>query len=136
MESSNFRCAILRQSICESYDRLAEEYARRIYDELRNKPLDRKLLECFASSVKGNGELCDIGCGPGHVSRYLFKKGVNIFGLDLSPRMEEIARKLNPSISFREGNMMALNLADARLAGIVSFYAICSISKIPRNSLP
>jgi hypothetical protein len=31
----------IAQAIRDSYDRVAEEYARRIYTELQSKPLDR-----------------------------------------------------------------------------------------------
>jgi len=120
-------------SIRESYDRLAEEYARRIADELQHKPLDRELLDRFARETKGDGDVCDMGCGPGHVARYLRDAGAAVFGLDLSPRMLQQARKLNPDILFREGNMLSLDLADGTLAGIAAFYAIVNI---PRQSLP
>lgn len=119
--------------IRESYDRLAEEYARRISDELQHKPLDRQLLNRFAKQTKGQGEVCDMGCGPGHVARYLRDAGASVFGLDLSPGMVEQARKLNPDIPFRKGNMLSLDLADATLAGIAAFYAIVNI---PKHSLP
>ena len=119
-------------SIRESYDRLAEEYARRIADELQHKPLDRELLDRFARETKGDGDVCDMGCGPGHVARYLRDAGAAVFGLDLSPRMLQQARKLNPDIPFREGNMMSLDLADGTLAGIAAFYAIVNI---PTRSL-
>jgi ubiquinone/menaquinone biosynthesis C-methylase UbiE len=120
-------------SIRESYDRLAEEYARRIADELQHKPLDRELLDRFAQQTTGRGEVCDMGCGPGHVARYLRDAGASVFGLDLSPGMLEQARKLNPDISFREGNMLALDIPDRALAGIAAFYAIVNI---PKLSLP
>ena len=120
-------------SIRESYDRLAEEYARRLFDELRHKPLDRQLLDRFARQTKGDGDVCDMGCGPGHVARYLRDAGASVFGLDLSPGMLEQARKLSPDIPFREGNMMSLDIADGTLAGIAAFYAIVNI---PRQSLP
>jgi SAM-dependent methyltransferase len=120
-------------SIRESYDRLAEEYARRIFDELQHKPLDRELLDRFANETKGRGEVCDMGCGPGQVARYLRHAGVSVFGLDLSPGMVEQARKLNPDIPFREGNMMSLDIANGTLAGVAAFYAIVNI---PRQSLP
>jgi len=120
------------QSIRESYDRVAEEYARRLFGELAQKPLDRELLNRFAARTIGHGEVCDIGCGPGQVARYLRDAGTTVFGLDLSPRMLEQARQLNPDICFREGNMMALDLPDGRLAGITAFYAIVNI---PRESL-
>ncbi|HSY99607.1 MAG TPA: class I SAM-dependent methyltransferase [Terriglobales bacterium] len=120
-------------SIRQSYDRLAEEYTRRIADELRHKPLDRELLDRFAKQTKGRGEVCDMGCGPGHVARYLRDAGASVFGLDLSPVMLEQARKLNPDIPFREGNMLALDIPDGSLAGIAAFYAIVNI---PKPSLP
>jgi SAM-dependent methyltransferase len=120
-------------SIRESYDRVAEEYARRIADELRHKPLDRELLNRFAKQTAGQSEVCDMGCGPGHVARYLRDAGASVFGLDLSPGMLEQARKLNPDIPFREGNMMSLDIPDGTLAGVAAFYAIVNI---PRKSLP
>jgi len=123
----------IRHSIRESYDRIAGEYARRIFDELEHKPLDRELLNRFAAQTAGRGQVCDMACGPGQVARYLHHLGVNVFGLDLSPRMLEQARRLNPSIVFREGDMMALEIADRALAGIVAFYAIVNI---PKQSLP
>jgi Methylase involved in ubiquinone/menaquinone biosynthesis len=123
----------ITQSIRESYDRLADEYALRIFDELQHKPLDRELLCRFSAEVAGRGEVCDMGCGPGHVARYLRDAGTAVFGLDLSPKMLEQARQLNPDISFREGNMMALGLEDSTLAGIAAFYAIVNI---PTESLP
>ncbi len=121
------------RSIRESYDRLADEYARRIYNELQHKPLDRELLNRFAAEVAGRGEVCDMGCGPGQVARYLRDAGARVFGLDLSPGMIEQARQLNPDISFREGNMLTLDLEDASMAGIAAFYAIVNI---PKESLP
>jgi ubiquinone/menaquinone biosynthesis C-methylase UbiE len=123
----------ITQSIRESYDRVADEYARRIFNELQHKPLDRELLNRFAAEVVGGGEVCDMGCGPGHVARYLRDAGTTVFGLDLSPRMLEQARQFNPDLSFREGNMMALDLQDGTLAGIAAFYAIVNI---PQESLP
>jgi SAM-dependent methyltransferase len=123
----------ITKPIRESYDRLAEEYARRIFDELRHKPLDRELLDRFAKQTRGRGDVCDMGCGPGHVARYLCDAGASVFGLDLSSGMLEQARKLNPDIPFREGNMMSLDIPDGTLAGVAAFYAIVNM---PKQSLP
>ena len=75
------------RSIRQSYDELADEYTRRISGELQYKPLDRELLDRFAAQVRGRGEVCDMGCGPGHVARCLRDTGTPVFGLDLSPKM-------------------------------------------------
>ena len=119
-------------AIRESYDRLSDEYARRLFHELEQKPFDRKWLTRFAEVV-GDGLVCDIGCGPGHVGRFLHDMGVNVFGLDLSPRMLDQARRLNPGMTFREGNLFELDLDNGALDGIVAFYAIVNF---PPQSLP
>lgn len=107
-----------------SYDRLADEYVRRIYNELKDKPLDRELLDRFAARLRLVGPVCDLGCGPGHVARYLHDRGVDICGIDLSAELLERARELNPGIEFRQGNMFALDVPDATWAGIAAFYSI------------
>ena len=111
------------------YDRVADEYVRRIYDELRHKPLDRQLLDRFAESLQGDGAVCDIGTGPGHVARYLHDRGGKVCGIDLSAAMVERARSLNPGIEFRQGNMFALDIADETFAGITGFYALVNIPR-------
>jgi SAM-dependent methyltransferase len=111
------------------YDAIADEYARRIYDELRHKPLDRELLDRFAESVKHRGMACDLGCGPGQVARYLQGRGIQVCGVDLSGRMLQRARQLNPGIDFHLGDMRALPFADNTWAGIAAFYAIVNLSK-------
>jgi SAM-dependent methyltransferase len=123
----------LRESIRESYNRLAEQYAARLFKELANKPLDRELLDRFASQTHQRGKVCDMGCGPGQIARYLRDAGADVFGLDLSPQMLEQARKLNPDVPFYQGDMTALNLEGGSLAGIAAFYAIVNL---PERTLP
>lgn len=117
------------ESTRTSYDRVAPEYTRLISDELKDKPLDRELLDRFAARVAGKGRVCDLGCGPGQVARYLHERGADAFGVDLSPGMLEQARRISPSIEFRQGNMRALDLPDGALAGIAAFYSIIHIPR-------
>ncbi|HTX75246.1 MAG TPA: methyltransferase domain-containing protein [Terracidiphilus sp.] len=112
--------------IRSSYDRVADAYAAAIFDELEHKPFDRDVLMRFVRETMG-GTVCDMGCGPGQVARFLDEAGADAFGLDLSPGMVAEARRLNPSLEFREGNMLALPLEDASLTGIAAFYAIVNL---------
>lgn len=123
------------------YDLVADEYAQRIFDELRHKPLDRELLDRLAERVRNcagspdrarAGVVCDMGCGPGHVARYLHERGVPVVGVDLAPRMVLLARRLNPEITFSQGNMLELDVAEAAWAGIAACY---SIIHIPRSDV-
>jgi SAM-dependent methyltransferase len=110
--------------IRESYDSAARAYAEHLASELDHKPLDRHLLNRFSEGTAGGGLVADLGCGPGHVTRYLHDHGVRVVGIDLSPAMVQVAKNLNPSLEFRIGDMKQLDIPDASLAGIVAFYSI------------
>jgi hypothetical protein len=109
-------------TIADSYDAAARGYADALADELDHKPLDRELLDRFAERARGT--IADLGCGPGHVARYLHGRGATAIGIDLSPAMIEIARSLHPQLAFRVGDMTALDEPDAGFAGAVLFYSI------------
>jgi len=112
----------------DSYDSAAEAYAEHLTTELDHKPLDRHLLNRFAEETRGRGLVVDLGCGPGHVARYLQNQGVTVLGIDLSPEMIRVAADLYSGIEYRVGDMTRLDLSDASLAGIVAFYSIVHFS--------
>jgi SAM-dependent methyltransferase len=118
-----------------SYDRVTPEYAARFFDELAHKPLDRALLDCFAEQVPRSGPVADVGCGPGQIGRYLLGRGLRVVGVDLSPAMVALAAQLTPEIPFRQGNMLALDVADGAWAGIVAFYSVIHLppAELPRG---
>jgi ubiquinone/menaquinone biosynthesis C-methylase UbiE len=111
--------------IREAYDAVADAYAERFADELSHKPLDRALLGAFVEQLPSRGGLiADVGCGPGHVARYLKSLGVRTMGIDLSPAMVEIARRSDPTIEFKVASMLSLHAGDGEWDGIVAFYSI------------
>jgi SAM-dependent methyltransferase len=111
----------------ESYDRVAEEYARRIVGELDHKPLDRALLATLVETAPP-GPIADLGCGPGHVASHMHRLGRQVIGVDLSPAMIEAARRLSPGPEYRVGNLLALDFADASLGGAVAYYSIIHLT--------
>jgi len=110
-------------STAAGYDLVAAEYARRIYGELEAKPFDRAFLDRLAKAIPA-GEILDLGCGPGHVGKYLRERGIPGRGLDISHEMVRVARELNPTIEFRQGDMRALPFPDRFFAGVAAFYSI------------
>jgi len=112
------------KSIRASYDSVASAYVKHVSAELAQKPLDRHLLNRFAEEIRDRGTVGDLGCGPGHVARYLHDQGVQMLGLDLSPEMVRWEMQLNPGMTFRVGDIRALDLADSSLTGIVAFYSV------------
>jgi len=123
----------MSEELRNSYDRVAENYAEHFRDELEKKPFDRKMLDWLAEKVGGLGVICDMGCGPGQIARYLRDRGAKVCGIDVSPEMVRQAQRLHPDIAFQQGDMFALaNIAENSYGGIAAFYAIVNI---PRSSV-
>ena len=123
----------MSEEVQSGYDRVAENYAEQFRDEMDRKPFDRKMLDWLAEKVGDLGVICDMGCGPGQIARYLNAHGVKVCGVDLSPEMVRRAQSLNPQIPFQQGDMFALaDVADNSYGGIAAFY---SIVHLPRPSV-
>ena len=118
-----------------SYDAVAADYAERFRDELAAKPLDRAMLAGFAELVRaaGAGPVADVGCGTGRVTAHLNGLGLSVFGVDLSPQMIAVARRAHPALRFEVGSMLALDLPDGGLGGVLAWY---STIHIPQMRLP
>lgn len=123
------------QNTRASYDAIADEYATRFRGELAAKPLERALLVAFAELVRdnGGGPLADVGCGTGRVTGFLHGLGADVFGIDLSPGMLAAARRDHPELRFEEGSMLALDLPDGGLGGLLAWY---STIHVPDGQLP
>ena len=109
-----------------SYNAAAAGYTALFLGELAARPLDRALLSGFAELVRAAGaaQIADIGCGPGSVTAHLNQVGASAFGIDLSPHMVACARQAYPRLRFEVGSMLALDLPDRCLGGIVAWYSI------------
>jgi SAM-dependent methyltransferase len=116
-----------------SYDTVAESYAEYVRDALAGAPLVSAALGIFAESVRGEGPVADIGCGPGHVTGHLRALGVDAFGVDVSAAMIDVARREHPGSAFAVGSMTALGVADESLAGLLAFW---SLIHIPDDAIP
>lgn len=111
-----------QKTIKNAYNIAAKKYADMCFYELYDKPLDKKLYDLFFERVVNKGVVLEIGCGPGEISNYLKMKGLDIIGLDISDKMIEIAKQLNPFIDFRIGDVFNLQFKDNSVAGIVAPY--------------
>lgn len=115
----------IQQNIIDCYNLTAKQYAKQYADELRNKHLDRLLLQSFAAENKHQGKTIDLGCGPGQTTKFLYDNGQqNILGTDLSPEMIATARNMYPGIEFDTADMLNLEYAHESFGSTVAFYSI------------
>ncbi|MFJ1961858.1 class I SAM-dependent DNA methyltransferase [Streptomyces massasporeus] len=112
-------------AVRESYDTVAADYAASVVAPAELDPLSRAMLAAFAELVQtaGRGPVADVGCGPGKVTAHLADLGLSAFGIDVSPRMIELARDAYPHLRFAVGSMTALDIDDHDLGGILAYYS-------------
>lgn len=115
-----------------SYDRVADAYVGLEVGRLEGQPWLRAVLDAFAEDVAGLGPVLDVGCGPGHVSAHLAARGLDVRGVDLSPRMVEHARRLHPALRFDVASATDLDLAPGTWGGLLGWW---SLFNLPRSVL-
>jgi SAM-dependent methyltransferase len=114
---------MLSNDIRGSYDVAAADYAKVLADDLAGNPYDRSMLDLFAELVV-RGRVGDLGCGPGRITTYLAGRGLDAFGIDLSPEMVAVARSSYPGLSFEVGDLFNLDLPDGGLGGALAWYSL------------
>lgn len=78
------------------------------YNENLEMPATLELL----GNIKEK-KILDLGCGPGFHIKYLVKNGASVKGLDISKELIHFAKKENPSVDFKIGDMEKLPYKNA-----------------------
>lgn len=124
-------------TVRDSYDRVADNYVEMVtttgIGDIRTHPWLKAAIDAFASTVASIGPVLDVGCGPGTVTAYLAERGIEVSGVDLSPRMIDHARRLHPQCAFTVGSATDVDLPGGSLGGLLGWW---SLFNLPRNVLP
>lgn len=115
-----------RRQTRTGYDIVAEDYATLIPDLSAETSLDVAMIDDFARRCLDDptSPVADVGCGTGRVSAHLAARGVDVFGVDLSPGMIDVARRTHPRLRFEVGAMEDLPIQDAALGGLLAWYSL------------
>jgi ubiquinone/menaquinone biosynthesis C-methylase UbiE len=86
------------------------QYYDLIYSQKDYQAEVEKLMAFIGENRASAGDrLLDVACGTGqHI--YFLKERFEVEGLDLDPKLLEIARKRNPEVTFHEGDMIVFDL--------------------------
>jgi SAM-dependent methyltransferase len=114
------------QATRDSYDQVAGQYTEYVLDVFPTDRVDRAMIGLFADLVatQDNSKIADIGCGPGHISDFLARRGLPVRGIDLSPAMIDLARRARPDLQFDLGSLLELSIGDGALGGVLAHYSI------------
>jgi len=112
----------------EAWNKIASLYQ----DKFMNLDLYDETYDFICKSVnKDKAKLLDIGCGPGNITKYLLTKrpDFQIDGIDIAPNMIELAKKNNPSASFKVMDSRQINELKVRYDGIICGFCLPYLSE-------
>lgn len=108
-------------SVEGAYSSRAAEYADLFGSVEAAHPTDRQLVETWSDAVQGR--ILDAGCGPGHWTDHLARRGHEVRGIDLVPAFVERARSAYPDVPFAVGSIDAIDEPDGSLGGVLAWYS-------------
>ena len=89
------------------------------------------------SITRVNAKVLEIGCGPGNITKYLLSKRADfdIFGIDISPNMIELAEKNNPTAKFAVMDSRQIDELKTNYDGIVCGFCLPYLSQTDSQKL-
>lgn len=116
---------VIHSKTRRAYNLAADKYHELFHNEMNEKAYDRTLLDAFAGRFAPGALVCDAGCGPSaQIGKYLFDKGMDVIGIDISDRCIEMAEALNPGMRFKREDLANMSFDREVFDGLVSYYSI------------
>jgi predicted TPR repeat methyltransferase len=106
-----------------AFDRQADSYRKKFMDLTIYDDFYREFCDLL---TPGRARVLDAACGPGNVSHYLMARrpDLDMMGIDLPPRMVELARKAVPSAQFAVHDCRHLLDLQRRFDGIICAFGL------------
>lgn len=112
----------------EAFDNAAEGYAAKFMDQ----SLYQDSFDIFCEALPfPSSRILDIACGPGNISKYLLSKlpGLQLMGIDLAPRMIELAKAHNPNAEFLVWDSRKIKELNRKFEAIMCGFCLPYLSK-------
>jgi ubiquinone/menaquinone biosynthesis C-methylase UbiE len=110
-----------------SYDVSASAYARNTADLH-----PREDAKQFIRSLPSHAKIIDIGCGPGRDAEIFSAAGIEVVGIDFSPKMIEAAKQNSPESTFYVMDIEKISFPAESFDGA---WASCALLHIPKKSI-
>lgn len=117
--------------IRDAYAGRAEEYTALLGSMANTHESDQRLVAQWARDLRG--AVIDAGCGPGHWTDFLQKRGVDAEGIDQVQAFIGRARERFPTVPFRVASLGDLKVRDGYAAAILAWYSVIHLAP---NDLP
>jgi SAM-dependent methyltransferase len=110
-----------------AFDKVADRYREKFMDLTMYDESYRKFCKLLP---RGPARVLDAACGPGNISRFLMtqRPDLDLLGIDLAPRMVELARQGVPSGQFAVHDCRNLAELERRFDGIICAFGVPYLS--------
>lgn len=85
-----------------------------------------------AAGVRPGTRALDVACGPGHLAAAAARRGAHATGVDFSSTMVAQARRLHPSVEFREGDAEDLPFSDGAFDAVTIAFGMLHFARPDR----
>lgn len=112
----------------QRFDEFAEEYASRF----ENVSGYIEQLTFFTDQIKAeNPAILELACGPGNVTKFLKNRfpESRILGVDLAPKMIELAQKALPDVDFRVMDVRDISAITEKFDALMCSFCLPFLSK-------
>lgn len=118
----------------ETWNKVAELYQDKFMDlSLYDETYD------FLCAILKNEEssILEIGCGPGNITKYLLgkKPKLKIEGIDIAPKMIELAKINNPTANFKVMDIRQINELNVKFDAIICGFCLPYLSEADCSKL-
>jgi trans-aconitate methyltransferase len=77
----------------------------------------------------------DLGCGPGQLTDYLHRLGVQVIGVDPVPEFISHAKSAYARARFEVGSLASLGVDHHTLSGILAWYSLIHVAPTELDSV-
>ena len=117
------------------YSKISAEAFHKLADRYRDKYMDLTTYDDYYRAFcdllpLGGARVLDVACGPGNVARYLMaqRPDLDLLGIDLAPRMIDLAREAVPSARYVVHDCRRLAELKLRFDGIICAFGLPYLS--------
>jgi len=112
-----------KNTVEEGYNKIADKYLKTKDDStlIFAKELEKQL--------EPNSKILDAGCGAGiPIAKYL-SENFEVYGIDISLKQIELAKKLIPNGKFKKANLIEKSFENEFFHGIIALYSLIHINR-------
>lgn len=122
MRCPPYPCSVPDSFVLSAYADRAGEYAQELGTLDVVHPADYRLISTWADTC--SGRILDVGCGPGHWTDLLRRRGHAVEGIEPVPEFVALARRSFPDTNFRGARAEDLQIADNGAGAILAWYSL------------